>query len=161
MRHQHAGLAISDVPLAHGQIWPDTSDSAVARYNAERVDVISANPITAFQIILQMIHRIVALAIFILVAICAAQAWRSLGKRDSLTKFAFFWLVVILLQIGLGIETVLSNKAADIATVHVLVGALSLVTGALWCIIGFGRAAKMPETENAPLGAFGTLAANK
>ena len=25
MRHQHAGLAISDFPLAYGKIWPDTS----------------------------------------------------------------------------------------------------------------------------------------
>ncbi len=37
MRHQHAGLAISDFPLAHGKIWPDISPEAVARYNAERV----------------------------------------------------------------------------------------------------------------------------
>ena len=35
-----------------------------------------------------------------------------------------------------------------------MVGALSLVTGALWCIIAFGRSVKMPETETAPFGAF-------
>jgi cytochrome c oxidase assembly protein subunit 15 len=161
MRHQHAGLAISDFPLAHGKIWPDTSAPAVARYNAERVETINVNPITAFQIILQMVHRIVALAIFIFIAICTAQAWRQLGKRDSLTRLAIFWFALILLQIGLGIETVLSNKAADVATAHVLAGALSLVTGALWCIIAFGRSAKLPETQTESFGAFGTLAANK
>jgi cytochrome c oxidase assembly protein subunit 15 len=161
MRHQHAGLAISDFPLAHGKAWPDTSADAVARYNAERVDVISENPITAFQIILQMIHRLVALAILIFVAVCAWQAWRQLGKKDLLAKFALFWLALIVLQIGLGVGTILSNKAADIATAHVLVGALSLVTGALWCIIAFGRSAKMPGTETALFGVFGTFAVNK
>jgi hypothetical protein len=44
---------------------------------------------------------------------------------------------------------------------HVLVGALSLVTGALWCIIAFGRSVKIKEAETAPFGAFGTLTANK
>jgi cytochrome c oxidase assembly protein subunit 15 len=52
MRHQHAGLSISDFPLAHGQIWPDTSPASIARYNAERMDVVNQNPITAFQVVL-------------------------------------------------------------------------------------------------------------
>jgi cytochrome c oxidase assembly protein subunit 15 len=161
MRGQHAGLSISDFPLAHGKIWPDTSAAALARYNAERMDVISENPITAFQVILQMIHRLVALAIFIFVCATAILAWRKLGARDSVAKFSFFWLALILAQIGLGIATILSNKAADIATAHVMVGALSLVTGALGCIISFRRSAKSTETQTASFGAFGTLAANK
>ena len=73
MRHQHAGLAISDFPLAHGKLWPDTGAEAVASYNAQRVSINAENPITAFQIELQMAHRIVALAILILTAMVA---WR-------------------------------------------------------------------------------------
>ena len=166
MRHQHAGLAIPDFPLAYGKIWPDTSASTVARYNAERVEVISENPITAFQIILQMVHRIVALAIFIGVAVCAWQAWRQLGKRDSLTRLAVFWLALIVAQIILGAATIWSNKAADVATAHVLVGALSLVTGALWCAAAFHRLEPLSRIEPAGTisGAFGAnpaLAANK
>jgi cytochrome c oxidase assembly protein subunit 15 len=146
MRHQHAGLSISDFPLAHGQIWPDTSPAAIARYNAERMDVVSQNPITAFQVILQMIHRLGAVLIFLGVGAAAGLSVKRLGKKDLLTKFAFFWLGLILLQIALGIETIWSNKAADIATAHVLVGALSLVVGTLWCLIAFAR--KSPVTEN-------------
>src|SRR5206468_6080995 len=71
MRHQHAGLAISDFPLAHHQMWPDTSANAIERYNAERMEITNINPITAFQVILQMVHRMVALAIFLLVTMCA------------------------------------------------------------------------------------------
>jgi len=148
MRHQHAGLSISDFPLAHGQIWPDTSPAAIARYNAERMDVVNANPITAFQVVLQMVHRLVALLIFLGVAAAAGLAAKRLGKKDMLTKFAFVWLGLILVQIALGIETIWSNKAADIATSHVLVGALSLVVGVLWCVIAFAR--KAPVTETRP-----------
>ena len=139
MRGQHAGLAIPDFPTAYGRLWPDTSADAVARYNADRVEVISVNPITAFQIILQMTHRCVALAIGILVVFCAWQSWKRLGGKNPLARIAIFWLALIICQIALGAWTVWSNKAADVATLHVLVGALSLVTGALWCIIAFGR----------------------
>jgi cytochrome c oxidase assembly protein subunit 15 len=178
MRHQHAGLAISDFPLAHGSLWPDTSAEAVARYNAQRVSINAENPITTFQIELQMAHRIVALAILILTGMVAWRArssgfsrsepsreWRD-GTPNALRQLAFFWFALIVFQVGLGAATIWTNKAADVATAHVLVGALSLVTGALWCIIAFGR--REVETKIAPAktisGAFGTspaMAANK
>ena len=166
MRGQHAGLAIPDFPLAYHKLWPDTGADAVARYNADRVEVISANPITAFQIELQMVHRCVALAIGILVAFCAGLSLKRLGGKNPLAKLAIFWLALVVCQIALGAWTVWSNKAADVATAHVLLGALSLVTGALWCVIAFGR--RDGATKIAPAktisGAFGTspaMAANK
>jgi cytochrome c oxidase assembly protein subunit 15 len=166
MRGQHAGLAIPDFPAAYGKIWPDAGPNAVAHYNARRMDVNGENPITAFQIELQMFHRIVALTIGILVAFCARLSWKQLGGGNPLAKLAWSWLALIILQIGLGAWTIWSNKAADVATLHVLVGALSLVTGALWCIIAFGR--REGATNFAPAktisGAFGTspaMAANK
>jgi cytochrome c oxidase assembly protein subunit 15 len=152
MRHQHAGLAISDFPLAHGSLWPDTSAEAVTSYNAQRVSINAENPITAFQIELQMAHRVVALAILILTAICAwlAQRWSSRfsvpdggdNLKVELQPYAFvrlsrLWLALILLQVGLGAATIWTNKAADVATAHVLVGALALAVGALWCAIAF------------------------
>jgi heme A synthase len=113
-----------------------------------------------------MVHRIVALAIVILTAACAGQARQRLGKKDPLTKLALFWLGLILAQALLGAATIWSNKAADVATAHVLGGALSLVTGALWYIIAFRRSATSPEI--APVttisGAYGgapAMAANK
>jgi heme a synthase len=169
MRQAHAGLSIPDFPLAYGKIWPDTGASAVASYNEHRMELYAVNPITAFQIILQMVHRITALAIFVFVTACAWQAWRRLGKNDSLTKIAVFWLTLIFSQIALGAATTWSNKAADVATAHVMVGALSLVTGALWCIIAFRRtvAAVCDRRERyhsqsaATIGAQSALASNK
>ena len=161
MRQAHAGLAITDFPAAYGKLWPDTSPAAIAQYNAQRTNAPGLNPITAFQVILQMVHRMVALGIFLLVALSAWQGWRRLGKKDSLAKLAMFWLALICVQIGLGAWTIWSNKAADVATAHVLGGALSLMTGALWCIIGFRRPASLPETAPATTmsGTFATPSA--
>jgi cytochrome c oxidase assembly protein subunit 15 len=145
MRQQHVGLSIPGFPLAYGKLWPDTSPAAVQGYNEHRMNVIAENPITAFQIILQMVHRLIALALLISVAACVWQARRRLGWQDALTKLAAFWLGLIVVQIFLGAATIWSNKAADVATAHVLGGALSLVTGALWYIIAFRRSTTLPE----------------
>src|ERR1041385_8374804 len=135
MRHQHAGLSISDFPLAHGTLWPATDAASVAHYNAQRMESTGVNPITAFQILLQMAHRVVAVFVLIAVAICTWFAGRRLGWRNPLSKTSLAWLGLILVQACLGAATVLTNKAADVATAHVLIGALSLATGVLLCII--------------------------
>ena len=170
MRGQHAGLAIPDFPLACGKIWPATGADAVARYNANRIEMNGENPITTFQIILQMSHRIVALAVFILVAAAAWLSWKRLGGKSPLAKLAVFWLGLIVCQIALGAWTIWSNKAADVATLHVLVGALSLMAGALWCILAFREsvAAVYDRRKNdrrsqsaATMGATPAMAVNK
>ncbi len=139
MRHQHAGLSIRDFPLAYGKLWPATDAASVAQYNAQRVEITNFNSITAFQIELQMVHRIVAMLILCAVAFCAWRAWRKFS--GPVAKLSVFWFGLILSQAGLGAATVLSDKAADIATLHVLVGALSLATGAMLSII----AARFPQ----------------
>jgi len=139
MRHQHAGLAITDFPLAYGKIWPATTPEAVAHYNAIRPPDTIGSPITAFQVNLQMIHRLVAYTIFLGVAAAALLARKKLGGGDPLTKFAFFWLVLLSLQIVLGAATIWSNKAADVTTLHVMVGAAALLTGSLWWLVAARR----------------------
>ncbi len=134
MRHQHAGLSIPDFPLAYGKIWPALDPQSVANYNRHRLEVTDANAITAVQIVLQMVHRLCAAAILVLVALCA---WRSRQADVFFRRATLGWLGLIVLQVLLGAATIWSNKAADIATAHVLVGALSLATGAIVCIVAF------------------------
>lgn len=148
MRHQHAGLAIPDFPLAYGKLWPDTSAGAVARYNTQRIEITAANSITAFQINLQMVHRLMALAILTGVTVLAWRARRE--QSPSLRRLVFLWLTLIGAQAALGAWTVWSNKAADVATLHVLGGALSLVTGALIWIICFCRSAGTTGVQGVP-----------
>lgn len=129
MRHQHAGLSIPDFPTAYGKVWPAIDPASVAHYNQQRLEVLTANPITAFQILLQMVHRLVALLILLAVAACALITRRVARDNKPLQRLTLGWLGLILLQVLLGAATIWSNKAADIATAHVLVGALSLAMG--------------------------------
>ncbi len=154
MRHQHAGLAIPDFPLAYGKVLPPMDPASVASYNQNRYEIEALNPITAFQIGLQMVHRLIALLIFCAVAFCAWSTRRQLGARHPLAKLSQVWVALIFLQVILGASTIWSHKAADIATAHVVVGALSLVVGALLTIVSFRvlipvRVAALAATEPA------------
>jgi cytochrome c oxidase assembly protein subunit 15 len=137
MRHQHAGLAIPDFPAAYGKVWPDTSPAAIVKYNERRTDVTDHQPITAFQIVLQMVHRMTAGAVFVMVGICAWLARRQFGGGHLLSRMALVWFLLIAAQIFLGAATIWTGKSADIATAHVACGALSLALGGLITIISF------------------------
>ncbi len=156
MRHEHAGLAIPDFPLAYGRLWPETDPSAVARYNQQRIEVVAMNPITSAQITLQMLHRLLALMILGAVGFSAWRARRQLGAKDPLARLGLAWIGLILIQALLGAATIWSNKAADIATLHVVTGAMSLASGGLLTLVAYRRSATLaqqvsPETTR-PLG---------
>ena len=160
MRHQHAGLPVWDFPKAHGQWWPSTEEAMLAKYNADRsalqnhlhvnketVDA-SGNPtvflttgkdIQASHISLHMFHRVTALLILGLVLGTAILAHRKLGGGHALSKLSLLWLGLVLVQATLGILTVWKYKPADIATLHVLVGAATLLTGAMGTVISRSR----------------------
>jgi len=135
MRHQHAGLAIPDFPSAYGTWWPATDADSIARYNRGRVEVTALNPITAAQVTLQMAHRVGALCIFGAVAWLAGAARSRVGAGSPVARLAALWFGAILLQVILGAATIWTNKAADLATAHVAVGALSLVIGSLATLV--------------------------
>ncbi|HKS36086.1 MAG TPA: COX15/CtaA family protein [Verrucomicrobiae bacterium] len=135
MRHQHAGLAIPDFPTAYGKLWPEMDVDSVAKYNQDRIEIKAFNPITAFQIGLQMTHRLGAVLIFAAVAGCAWLANRQFGVRHPLGKLCSLWFGLIVIQVFLGAATIWTGKSADIATAHVAVGALSLSIGVLATIV--------------------------
>ena len=135
MRHQHAGLAIPDFPAAYGKVWPAMDPASVARYNQARGEVSALHPITSFQIALQMVHRIVACLILVSVAWVTGATQRRLGWSSILARLSLAWLGLVLIQTTLGAATIWTNKAADIATFHVALGALSLTTGALLALM--------------------------
>jgi cytochrome c oxidase assembly protein subunit 15 len=139
MRHAHAGLAIPDFPLAYGKIWPAMDDQSVAHYNSQRLEVTALNPITSFQIALQLAHRMVALLVFGAVLLSAWLMGRQLGRKHLYAKLATLWAGLIFLQALLGAATIWSNKAADVATTHVVIGAISLALGSILSILLFRR----------------------
>ncbi len=128
MRHQHRDLSITDFPLAYGQIIPKTDPATIARINAVR-DRVALSDVTATQIWLQLMHRFVALVIGLSILGFYFLVRRNRAPSSPLGALSTFWLLLVVLQIGLGGWTILSNKAADIATAHVAVGAIIFVTG--------------------------------
>jgi len=155
MRHQHRDLAILDFPTANGAWIPDMSATALGKINAWR-DSRGLSDVTAFQIWLQMAHRFLALIIAIAVVAFCLRVWRDAPHLTALKRLSIFWIVLVACQIMLGAWVIWSNKAADIATAHVALGAVMLSFGVsisvICCRISqsqFGRARPpgAPNTE--------------
>ena len=128
MRHQHRDLAILDFPTANGAWIPDTSATALAKINAWR-DARALSDVTAFQIWLQMAHRFLALIIAIGIIAFCGRVWRGPGAPAVLKRLSVLWFTLVFGQIALGAWVIWSNKAADVATAHVALGAVMLSFG--------------------------------
>jgi len=128
MRHQHRDLAILDFPAAYGKLIPDVSAAKLAEINAWR-DARALSDITAFQVWLQMAHRFLALVIAAGVIVCLFRAHAIELPSTRLARFTDAWFLFLVGQITLGAWVIWSNKAADIATAHVAVGAIMLAFG--------------------------------
>jgi len=128
MRHQHRDLSILDFPTANGAWIPDTSAAALAKVNAWR-DARGLSDVTAFQVWLQMAHRFLALIIAVAVIVLAVRVWRDAPRFAALKRLSILWVSLVICQIALGAWTIWSNKAADVATAHVALGAVMLSFG--------------------------------
>jgi len=130
MRHSHAGLSIPDFPTTYGGWLPLLDPAAIAKINEARG--AAGQPFTSGGLILlQYVHRIWALLIGIGVVWTSVKLIRSVLLPNPIRVAGAAWIFLIFVQLVLGAWTVLSNKAADIATSHVLGGALMLVIGVL------------------------------
>lgn len=130
MRHEHTDLAITDFPLAYGRLLPILNQETLNQINEQRVQNLHLQPTTWYEVLLQMLHRGVAL--LILLSIILIWMLFLFNKVFFFKKWANLWFIMILIQIGLGAWTIWSNKAADVATLHMLLGSLILLVGALF-----------------------------
>lgn len=128
MRHQHRDLSILDFPTAYGSVIPDTSPARLAEINVWREARVLSD-VTASHIWLQMAHRFVALIIALAVIASLLLARRTGPDAGLLSRFSDIWFLLLCCQITLGAWVIWSNKAADIATAHVAVGASMLALG--------------------------------
>lgn len=128
MRHQHRDLSILDFPTANGAWIPDTGAAALAKINAWR-DARALSDVSAFQIWLQMLHRFLALIIAIAIISFCIRVWRDVRGLDALKRLSLLWVMLVVCQISLGAWVIWSNKAADVATAHVALGAIMLSFG--------------------------------
>jgi heme a synthase len=153
LRHQHRDLSITDFPTAYGQWLPETSPAAIDKINVAR-NAVGMSDVSAAQIWLQMAHRFGALLVAIGVLAFFIAAHR--GNDRALRKLSAAWLFIVATQISLGAWTIWSNKAADVATAHVAVGAITFGIGVIVCSLCLrpgevlaGRCLSAPEVTAA------------
>jgi cytochrome c oxidase assembly protein subunit 15 len=160
MRHQHRDLAILDFPTANGAWIPDTSGTAIAKINAWR-DGQGLSDVTAFQIWLQLVHRFLALIIAIAVVAFCLRVLRGAPGFVALKRLSIFWVAGIACQVALGAWIIWSNKAADVATAHVALGAVMLSFGVSISAICWRVVAMSPHgASNAPPARTGRVLPN-
>jgi cytochrome c oxidase assembly protein subunit 15 len=133
MRHQHAGLAVPDFPLAYGKIWPSTDAASVELYNAHRLEAAGEAPITAPHIVVHMLHRFTAAAVLFAIIGCTIVTWRGTSRGSVLRKISAGWVAMVLVQAALGVLTILSQRKVDVTTAHVAIGALTFMIG--WMLV--------------------------
>ena len=142
MRHSDAGLAIPDFPLSYGHLFPPTQlDPAFRQEAIHRFGLnLGLNRVTLFQIWIHFAHRIGAVLVSLAVITLAAMILPRLGSEPVFTRPTYILLTLLAVQITLGICTVLLRKPADIASAHVAVGSLVLVTSWVITVRAFGVA---------------------
>jgi heme a synthase len=129
MRHYQAGLAIPDLPLAYGKLLPPVDQVQLDAANAFRVRMQPPlDSVTLGQIWLHYGHRIGAVLVTLAVLALAGMVIGRYRHRPQLIRPAVLLIVLLAAQLTLGVLTVVLRKPADIASAHVAVGALVLVT---------------------------------
>ncbi len=134
MRHSDAGLAIPDFPTSYGNWLPPTTIDAGFRERAiHRFGYnLGLNRVTLFQIWIHFSHRIGAVLVSVAVISLAGVIFVGGPRRKVFLRPAAGVLILLVTQVTLGILTVLLRKPADVASAHVAVGSLLLVT--VWVI---------------------------
>jgi cytochrome c oxidase assembly protein subunit 15 len=107
MRHNQAGLAIPDFPLAFGSIVPPVWNAAIAIHFA---------------------HRLGAVAVLIAASLTVARVWTNHRAIGALRRPALLLVALVLVQGTLGAFVVWSGLQPVINTAHVANGALVLGT---------------------------------
>jgi heme a synthase len=122
MRHNDAGLAIPDFPLAFGHVLPPDWNARIAIHFA---------------------HRIGAVVVSLGILATAGHIFYHHPRRMELTRPAFALLFLVAMQLTLGAFVIWSGKNPAINTAHVVNGALVLGTSLMLTLrchrIGFER----------------------
>jgi len=126
VRHNGAGLAIPDFPLAYGRLVP---------------------PLDSFPVAIHFLHRLGALAVLLLVGLTLWRVARSIDLAP-LRAPALGMAALATAQILLGGAVIWSQRAVSATTAHLVVGAL-LLGATVWLTV---RALALAGGFGAPRG---------
>lgn len=116
MRHLGAGLAIPDFPLSFGEVVPSHWTSGIALHYA---------------------HRVGAAFLFCGVLGMAAWVYRAPGVSLRLVAGTGALVVLVLFQGTLGAVVIWAGRPVIVTTLHLMVGALCLMTSVLVTVCAF------------------------
>jgi cytochrome c oxidase assembly protein subunit 15 len=125
MRHSHSGLAIPDFPTMGGEWWPRFDQTMLSAINNTRFN-LNLDPVTMGQVALHSLHR--AGAGILIISLIALNFFSLDIKKNNtgVHKTVLLLNSLFILQITLGIITVLSYKEYHLTSLHVVTGALVL-----------------------------------
>jgi heme A synthase len=117
LRHTGAGFACTDIPFCHGQLWPEMGWEQ-----------------------LHMIHRFMGLLLLAVLAAVGVYASRRAGSDPTVRAMSWAGPLAVLLQIGIGVWTVLTSIDWVPASVHTGMAALILATQLIgwFSLVSFG-----------------------
>jgi cytochrome c oxidase assembly protein subunit 15 len=125
MRHAQAGLAIPDFPTMGWTMMPNFDTAWLNRVNQWRFQN-NLEPVTMGQVMIHLLHRCWALLILLKLLWLNSIAYKECLDRPLILKTLYWLNVAVILQIVLGVSTVLSQKEVYTTTTHVTMGAIVL-----------------------------------
>ena len=125
MRHTGSGMAIPDFPTMGGVWIPTFSDNMINNINAILFD-LNLDMVSRNQVMIHFIHRFGAVLVTGAIGYYVFR-YHSFLKRHQLPNMTLWLMVIIvIIQITLGVATVLSERSPYIASFHVVTGAVLL-----------------------------------
>ncbi|MDA1191327.1 MAG: COX15/CtaA family protein [Candidatus Poribacteria bacterium] len=129
MRHTGAGLAIPDFPLSHGNWIPPMTEDALPELNASIAGMPYVPQIeSAGQIAIHFAHRVGALVVTLAVLWLCVETIRQLSHEPLFVGLAGLLFLLLMVQVSLGIFTVLIRRPVILTTAHLLFGAFLFTT---------------------------------
>ena len=138
MRHSHSGLAIPDFPTMGGEWWPRFDQTMQNTINRIRFDM-NLEPVTFGQIHIHLAHRVGAMVLLLTLVILNFRGLNTAKNNPLIQQTLFILNTLFVVQIALGIITVLSDKEYHFTSLHVVTGAVVLA----WTVLLFLRTAPL------------------
>jgi len=125
MRHTQSGLAIPDFPTMGWTLFPSFDHVWLNRVNAWRFEN-NLDPVNMGQVMIHLLHRVWAFLILLKILWLNNIAYKECLDRPLILKTLYWLNMAVILQITLGISTVLTHKEVYTTTMHVTLGAIVL-----------------------------------
>ncbi len=125
MRHAQAGLAIPDFPTMGWSLFPAFDQAWLSRINEWRFEN-NLDPVNMAQVMVHLTHRCWAFLILVNILWLNHVVYKECLDRPMVLKTVYWLNIAVVLQITLGISTVLSHKEVYTTTMHVTTGAIVL-----------------------------------